>query len=95
MEKNIYYTINVFLSKFHLGGIIIGGNSFMRAKMLQEIDGFDTSITFYGDDTETARRLSKQGRIVFNPNLIIRTSFRRFKKEGIIKTQLKCIIKQN
>jgi len=85
LEKNVYSTINAFLSKFRFGGIIIGGNSFMRAKMLQEIGGFDTSITFYGDDTDVAKRLSAKGKIIFDSQLVLKSSARRFKNEGTIK----------
>lgn len=62
-----------------------GGNSMMRAKELELMGGFDTSFTFYGDDTDVAKRLSKYGRVAFDPNFVLKTSARRFKKQGEFK----------
>ncbi|MCC7004530.1 hypothetical protein IT397_01265 [Candidatus Nomurabacteria bacterium] len=50
--------------------------------------GFDSTIKFYGDDTDTARRLSKFGRVVFDMSFYIFTSGRRFEKSGFIKTNI-------
>lgn len=84
-EKYMYAPMSALLSALNIGGIIIGGNSFMRASYLEQIGGFDTSITFYGDDTDVARRLSAKGKIVFDRQLILKTSGRRFKNEGTLK----------
>jgi glycosyltransferase involved in cell wall biosynthesis len=73
------------------GAVMIGGNSLMRADVLAKAGGFNTSITFYGDDTDTARRVAKHGKVIFDPNLIIKTSARRFKKEGVLALQAKYI----
>jgi hypothetical protein len=42
------------------------------------IDGFDTSIEFYGEDTDIARRASKHCTAKFLLGLVMPTSARRF-----------------
>lgn len=82
----IYPLTNWWLNLFHSGGVMIGGNSFMRASTLEQIGGFDTSIVFYGDDTDIVKRLSAFGKTVFDRNLTIVSSARRFKNEGYLQT---------
>jgi len=65
------------------GGLLVGGNSFMRASALEKSGGFNTDIVFYGDDTDTAKRLSAHGRIIFDPRHTLPSSARRFQREGI------------
>ena len=60
----------------------------MRAETVKSFGGFNTDIAFYGDDTDTAKRLSKKGKVVFDNDLMIEGSFRRLKKEGKIKIPL-------
>ncbi|PIR83311.1 hypothetical protein COU19_01080 [Candidatus Kaiserbacteria bacterium CG10_big_fil_rev_8_21_14_0_10_56_12] len=67
------------------GGLLVGGNSFMRASALHAAGGFNTEIVFYGDDTDTAKRLSTQGRIIFDPRHSVPSSARRFQREGILQ----------
>ncbi len=88
-QKYIYRYCNIWLQAFGLGGVLIGGNTFMRSKSLKEMGGFNTAVTFYGDDTDTAKRISKYGRIYFDPNLTMKTSARRFKTEGSINLTIK------
>jgi len=83
-QKYIYKPGSIFLRLFKRG-IFIEGNSFMRASTLEMIGGFDTSIVFYGDGTNLARRLAHFGTIVFDNNLIMKTSARRFKTQGAFK----------
>ena len=84
MQKTIYVLMNKILTKFHEGGVLIGGNNFIRASVLKEIGGYDTSIVFYGEDTNTAKRVSRKGKIFFNSKCVMKTSARRFKKEGFL-----------
>jgi glycosyltransferase involved in cell wall biosynthesis len=81
-QKILYSLANILVRAMKNGGVMIGGNSFMRANTLANAGGFNTSFIFYGDDTDTAIRLSRHGRIVFNSTLVMKTSSRRFKKEG-------------
>ncbi len=85
LEKYIYAPVNAILSAMHVGGITLGGNTFIRTAALSAIGGFNTSITFYGDDTDLPKRLSSKGKIIFDGSLVLKTSARRFKNEGTIK----------
>lgn len=88
VSKYFYPAVNSLLQAFHLGAILLGGNSFMRASSLDQAGGFDTRFVFYGDDADVAKRISKLGKVAYDPRLTMRTSARRYKKEGIIHTQL-------
>lgn len=85
IQKYIYSVSHNITQSLGLGAILIGGNSFMRSETLAKMGGFDTSIQFYGDDTDTARRLSKYGKVVFDKSLDLKSSARRFKNEGVLK----------
>jgi glycosyltransferase involved in cell wall biosynthesis len=91
IQKTIYTLVNLFLRSVRFGGIIIGGNSMMRSTALDEIGGFNRNITFYGDDTDLAKRISRKGMIVFDRNLLMKTSARRFQTEGSLKIFFKYI----
>jgi glycosyltransferase involved in cell wall biosynthesis len=81
-QRIIYRLANFLVQILKRGAVMIGGNSFMRASTLESAGGFNTLFTFWGDDTDTAKRLAKFGRIIFDPNLVIKGSARRMKKEG-------------
>lgn len=68
------------------GYALLGGNFIARRAALTAIGGFDRSIAFFGEDTDTARRLHAQGKALFKMNFYIYTSIRRLAEEGIIKT---------
>jgi glycosyltransferase involved in cell wall biosynthesis/GT2 family glycosyltransferase len=85
LQKYVYFAMNKIVQIFKTGAILIGGNSFLRAEALARAGGYNTSIVFYGEDTDTAKRISKQGRVIFDTKLIQKTSARRFKSEGTIK----------
>ena len=53
---------------------------------MDRIGGFDTSIDFYGEDTDVATRLSRVGKVKFSFSLAIKTSGRRLKGEGVLRT---------
>jgi glycosyltransferase involved in cell wall biosynthesis len=71
------------------GALMIGGNNLIRAEALKKAGGYNTALTFYGEDTDTAKRVSKYGKVVFSNRLIMKTSARRFKAEGTIGLGLK------
>jgi glycosyltransferase involved in cell wall biosynthesis len=77
------YAINRYLLR--VGSMIQGGNFVVSRKALEAIGGFDTSIAFYGEDTDIARRLSKVGPVLFTFGLKMNTSARRLKKEGMLR----------
>lgn len=87
-QKNIYSSFNILMQFFHRGAVSIGGNVFFRAKTLEKIGGYDTSFVFYGDDTDTAKRISKEGEVIFDRNLIVKSSARRLKTQGSLKTSI-------
>lgn len=62
--------------------ITVGGNFFIRAKTLEKIGGYDTSIDFYSEDTNTGYRLSEHGRLIHQRELAVDSSARRFKAVG-------------
>jgi GT2 family glycosyltransferase len=53
--------------------------------VLDSINGFDTKIVFYGEDTDIARRAAKYSTTKFNLRLVMPTSARRFVGEGMFK----------
>lgn len=84
-QKYVYAPLNAVFNSLHMAAILIGGNSFMRAESLEKMGGFNTDITFYGDDTDVAMRLLPFGKIVFDNKLVMKTSARRFKAQGTTK----------
>lgn len=86
--------IAYLFSRFILraGSMLQGGNFVVRRDAIIAIGGFDTSITFYGEDTDLARRLSKVGQVKFTLSLPIYSSGRRLKGEGTLKTAWRYII---
>lgn len=84
-QRNIYSFFNYILQKLNKGAVAIGGNILIRKEVLDSIGGYNTDIVFYGDDTDTAKRMSKKGIVVFDRKLIVKTSNRRLKSEGSIK----------
>ncbi len=80
------YPIALVNRIFGRGAFIIGGNVVMRKTALQAIHGYNTSYTFYGDDTDTAMRLSTIGRVRFDYRFTVTSSNRRLAKEGLLAT---------
>lgn len=60
-----------------------GGNFVVKAEALRRAGGFDTGVDFYGEDTNTAIRMSGVGRVVFSLKLWNYTSARRMTEEGL------------
>ncbi len=82
----LFWLLMAFPSYLFIGYMVVGGNFAARRKSLQAIGGFDTSISFYGEDTDIARRLHAVGKVKFKPSFFIRTSGRRFSGQGFLKT---------
>ncbi|GAC1417020.1 MAG: hypothetical protein NVS1B13_11020 [Flavisolibacter sp.] len=81
--------INQLVQLAHRGGIIIGGNAFIKADVLEKVDGYNTALTFYGDDADIALRVSAFGQIKFLNKLMINSSSRRYKAMGFSQVQKK------
>jgi len=63
--------------------MVVGGNFAAKKNALEAAGGFDPNISFYGEDTDIARRLHKIGKVKFPQNLYMYTSARRFRGEGL------------
>ncbi len=84
-----YPIVDTCSQLFKRGGIIIGGNTFIDASVLKNAGGYNTELTFYGDDIDIAKRIFSFGRILYSNRLILKTSSRRFKALGFNKVQKK------
>jgi len=71
-----------------VGYMVLGGNFIAKRWALDAMEDFDTSITFYGDDTDIARKLSKLGKVIFRMNFFTYSSCRRYQKLGIVRTNV-------
>ena len=79
------YLVYLFLHRIlHKGAMIQGGNFVVRRSVLDAIGGYDTTIEFYGEDTDVARRVSQKGRVKWTFRLPVYSSARRMKGEGIV-----------
>lgn len=74
---------------FRAGAMLQGGNFIVRRTHLEQAGGFDTSIEFYGEDTDVARRISKVGKVKWTFGLPMYASGRRLAHEGIVTTGLR------
>jgi glycosyltransferase involved in cell wall biosynthesis len=83
----VFYFINHFL--FNKGAMLQGGNFIVKRKALIDAGGFDTSIEFYGEDTDIARRISRYGKVLWTFRLPMYTSGRRLLEEGVIMTGIR------
>ncbi|MBI5742395.1 MAG: glycosyltransferase family 2 protein [Candidatus Niyogibacteria bacterium] len=86
---HILHTFGRYILRRKNAGMLQGGNFIIRRTALEAIGGYDTSIEFYGEDTDIARRASAVGRVHFTFDLPMYTSGRRLKKEGVITMGVK------
>jgi len=68
-----------------VGYMMVGGNFAAKRTALERAGGFDESIAFYGEDTDIARRLSKQGRVLFDLHFRVSSSGRRLAQQGTLR----------
>ncbi|HUO56054.1 MAG TPA: glycosyltransferase family 2 protein [Candidatus Paceibacterota bacterium] len=80
------YLLHLTITAFRKGAMLQGGNFIVRRSALATIGGFDTSIEFYGEDSDIARRVAKIGKVKWTFALPIYASGRRLREEGIIRT---------
>jgi glycosyltransferase involved in cell wall biosynthesis len=66
-----------------VGAMMQGGNFAVSRAALEKIGGFNVDISFYGEDTDIARRLNAVGDVVFSFDLKMYSSARRLKHEGM------------
>lgn len=72
--------------------MVQGGNFIVKRSALVQAGGFNTSIEFYGEDTDTAVRLSKVGRVVLCPDMWSWSSPRRMHEEGLFITGARYVV---
>lgn len=89
VSVQIFYLIAFLVYGFNryilrAGSMVQGGNFIVRRDALEKIGGFDTSISFYGEDTDIARRMNSVGMVRFTFQLKMFSSARRLKHEGIL-----------
>lgn len=82
----IYWLVLAYPTYLSLGYMVVGGNFAISKTALTKMGGFDTSIEFYGEDTNIARRASEVGKVKFRLSLPMHTSGRRLHGQGIFKT---------
>jgi glycosyltransferase involved in cell wall biosynthesis len=78
----VTYALNRWV--LNVGSMVQGGNFVVTRKALEQIGGFNLAISFYGEDTDLARRLNEFGKVRFTFDLKMLSSARRLKKEGIL-----------
>jgi glycosyltransferase involved in cell wall biosynthesis len=76
----ITYLVNNFILRDT--SMIQGGTEIVRRDALQKIGGHNVNLTFYGDDADLARRLSRVGKVRWSHAFSMRSSGRRLAKEG-------------
>lgn len=76
------YFVNRYILR--VGSMVQGGNFILSRDALTAIGGFNLDISFYGEDTDIARRVSAVGEVRFDLGLRIFSSARRLKREGIL-----------
>jgi glycosyltransferase involved in cell wall biosynthesis len=81
------YALNRYVLR--VGSMVQGGNFIVARRGLEAIGGFNLSISFYGEDTDIARRLNELGEVRFTFALRMLSSARRLNKEGILTTAMR------
>lgn len=67
------------------GAMVQGGNFVLHRRAWDSVGGFDVSISFYGEDTDVAKRIGTVGKVLWTWKLPMHTSGRRLEKEGIAR----------
>ena len=81
------YLFHSLANSLGVGGVVVqGGNFVLRRDALLQAGGFDTTISFYGEDTDIARRLNTVGRVKWTFSLYAYSSGRRLLAEGLMAT---------
>jgi glycosyltransferase involved in cell wall biosynthesis len=78
-----FYVLNRFVLRS--GSMLQGGNFVVRRTALEEIGGYNPLFSFYGEDTDLARRLQAVGAVKFTFRLPALSSGRRLAEEGLLR----------
>jgi glycosyltransferase involved in cell wall biosynthesis len=82
-----FYVLNRFILR--VGSMLQGGNFVVRRQALEDIGGYNPLFSFYGEDTDLARRLNAVGAVKFTFRLPALSSGRRLLEEGLLKIGLR------
>ena len=75
-----FYVLNRFVLR--AGSMLQGGNFVVRRTALEQIGGYNPLFSFYGEDTDLARRLNAVGAVKFTFRLPALSSGRRLHRGG-------------
>lgn len=81
------YSFNRYVLR--VGSMVQGGNFVLKRESLIKAGGFDASFTFYGEDTDIARRMAQVGKVKFTWKLMAKSSGRRLQGDGLLMTGLR------
>lgn len=81
------YGVNL-VNRLLLGvdSMLQGGNFVVRRSALEAIGGYSADFSFYGEDTDLARRLNAAGEVRWTFALGASSSGRRLQAEGVLRT---------
>jgi glycosyltransferase involved in cell wall biosynthesis len=82
-----FYMLNRFV--LGVGSMLQGGNFVVRRAALEQIGGYNPLFSFYGEDTDLARRLNAIGAVKFTFRLPALSSGRRLLEEGLLRIGLR------
>jgi glycosyltransferase involved in cell wall biosynthesis len=82
-----FYVLNRFV--LGVGSMLQGGNFVVRRSALVAIGGYNARFSFYGEDTDLARRLNEIGAVKFTFRLPALSSGRRLLEEGLLRIGLR------
>lgn len=84
----LLYLLNRFV--LNMGSMLQGGNFLVRKDALMKLGGYDTSVEFFGEDTNMAVKLHRlhMGGVKWTWQLVMPTSGRRLAEKGIMRTGL-------
>ena len=81
------YTFNKHV--LGVGAMVQGGNFVLVRDVMERIGGYSDAFTFYGEDTDVARRMSRVGDVVFTFKLTAKSSGRRLRGDGLVMTGIR------
>jgi cellulose synthase/poly-beta-1,6-N-acetylglucosamine synthase-like glycosyltransferase len=82
-----FYILNRFVLR--VGSMLQGGNFVVDRAALEKIGGYNPMFSFYGEDTDLARRLNAVGGVKFTFQLPAMSSGRRLLEEGLLRIGLR------
>jgi peptidoglycan-N-acetylglucosamine deacetylase len=80
LANKIFLPVNGLVMKYFITPrvpFLTGSNMAVKRGAYEKCGGFDPKFP-YGEDNELATRLAKLGKVFFDPDLIVKTSFRRY-----------------